>query len=154
MLQFLVNQFEHMHWANQKVIDILGKNGEALDEAIKMMGHVVSAEHIWLSRMRGQDPVLVPWTRLTLPECREYTAAHRVGYLDIIRHLNEERFRESISFLLTNGKAMSSTRGDILCHVPIHGAHHRGQILRLISQNDIKPPAIDYVLYSMQSADR
>lgn len=151
MFLSLVNQYKHMNWANQKLIKILWQDSVTLADAIKLISHIVSVEHIWLSRISGQDEIFAPWSKLTLPECQKCSASNCAEYLKIILHLNEERFHEPISYVLTNGQAMSSTRGDILGHVPIHGSHHRGQISRIISQNDIKPPTIDYLIYCMQT---
>ena len=140
-----------MCWANEAIIKVLLKDDGALAEAIGLMSHIVSAEHIWLSRIRGLNGMLAPWSALTLSECQEYAVSNCAGYLKIIRHLNEDSFDEPISFVLTNGKAMMSALGDILCHVPVHGAHHRGQITRILSRNNIEPPAIDYILYSLHT---
>ena len=151
MISFLVNQYTHMHWANGKLIEVLARDGGAVEEAVGLMGHIVSAEHVWLSRLCGREAALVPWSRLTLPECQDYAAANCAGYLELIPGLDGERLREPVSFVLTSGKAMSSTVGDILCHVPVHGSHHRGQICRILSRNHIAPPGIDYIVYSMQA---
>jgi len=151
MVTFLVNQYKHMHWANGKLIEVLGRDGAAVDETVGLMGHIVSAEHVWLSRLCRREAVLAPWSRLALPECRDYAAANCAGYLEMISGLDEERLREPVSFVVTSGKAMSSTVGDVLCHVPVHGSHHRGQICRILSRDHIAPPGIDYILYSMQA---
>ena len=151
MYSYLVNQYKHMSWANRKLIACLKQDGVALAEALDLMSHIVSAEHVWLSRIRGQAEILTPWSKLTLPECEDYAEANGGGYLDIVLQLSEKRLHEPICFKLTNGTPMSTPLEDILCHVPLHGAHHRGQIARIIAQNDIKPPAVDYIIYSMQT---
>ena len=151
MFSYLLNQYKHLHWANRKLLSVLSQDGDVLSEAVGLMSHIVSAEHIWLARIGGQEEALAPWSRLSVPDCEAYAAANSAGYLNIIAQLDEGRLEESISFKLTNGTPMTSTLGDILSHVVVHGAHHRGQVARIIAQNGMEVPAIDYIVYRMQS---
>ena len=46
---------------------------------------------------------------------------------------------EAIAFSFANGKPARMTRGEILLHVAMHAAGHRGQAALLLQNNAIQP---------------
>jgi uncharacterized damage-inducible protein DinB len=46
---------------------------------------------------------------------------------------------EAISFFFANGKPARMTRGEMLLHVAMHAAGHRGQAALLLQKNGIVP---------------
>jgi uncharacterized damage-inducible protein DinB len=46
---------------------------------------------------------------------------------------------EAISFSFANGKPARMTRGEMLLHVAMHAAGHRGQAALLLQKNGIQP---------------
>lgn len=53
--------------------------------------------------------------------------------------LSPERVDEVIDFSFANGEPASMTRGEMLLHVALHAAGHRGQIALLLQKNGIQP---------------
>lgn len=53
--------------------------------------------------------------------------------------LTPERVDEVIDFSFANGEPASMTRGEILLHVALHAAGHRGQVALLLQKNGIQP---------------
>lgn len=60
-------------------------------------------------------------------------------YANYADALMTERVDEVIDFSFSNGEPASMTRGEMLLHVAMHAAGHRGQIALLLQKNGIQP---------------
>ena len=54
---------------------------------------------------------------------------------------------QDVSYKDTEGVNHHTALKDILTHVANHGTHHRGQIATLLRQENIAPPASDFIFY-------
>ncbi|MDF1506258.1 DinB family protein, partial [Roseisolibacter sp. H3M3-2] len=59
-----------------------------------------------------------------------------------------------VEYRTTAGDARRSTVGQILSHVALHGAYHRGQVAMLVRDGGGAPSSTDYALYVWSAADR
>ena len=60
-------------------------------------------------------------------------------YADYADALMPEDVDEVIAFSFSNGEPASITRGEMLLHVAMHAAGHRGQVALLLQKNGIQP---------------
>ncbi|OJU31331.1 MAG: hypothetical protein BGN99_20055 [Alphaproteobacteria bacterium 65-37] len=60
-------------------------------------------------------------------------------YADYADTLRPEEVDEVIDFPFSNGEPASMTRGEMLLHVAMHAAGHRGQVALLLQKNGIQP---------------
>jgi uncharacterized damage-inducible protein DinB len=60
-------------------------------------------------------------------------------YVDYADALKPEEVDEPIAFRFANGKPARMTRGEMLLHVAMHAAGHRGQAALLLQKNGIVP---------------
>ena len=60
-------------------------------------------------------------------------------YADYADALVPERVDEVIAFSFSNDEPAHMTRGEILLHVAMHAAGHRGQVALLLMKNGIQP---------------
>ncbi len=60
-------------------------------------------------------------------------------YADYADTLQPDEVDEVITFSFANGEPASMTRGEILLHVAMHAAGHRGQVAFLLQKNGIQP---------------
>ena len=60
-------------------------------------------------------------------------------YADYADALRPEQVDETIDFAFSNGEPASMTRGEMLLHVAMHAAGHRGQVALLLQKNGIEP---------------
>ncbi|HKH66996.1 MAG TPA: DinB family protein [Reyranella sp.] len=60
-------------------------------------------------------------------------------YVDYADALKTEEVDEPIAFSFANGKPARMTRGEMLLHVAMHAAGHRGQAALLLQKNGIVP---------------
>jgi uncharacterized damage-inducible protein DinB len=92
------------------------------------MGHILGAEYLWLARLREEPAQLPVWPDLPVEQC-----AARLGELSSMWHeyladAGAGRVAERVTYTNSKGEEWTSTVEDILTHVTIHSAYHRGQI--------------------------
>jgi uncharacterized damage-inducible protein DinB len=64
------------------------------------------------------------------------TADWYAAYADALK---PEEVDEAIAFSFASGKTARMTRGEMLLHVALHAAGHRGQVALLLQKNGIEP---------------
>lgn len=116
------------------------------ERARRFMAHVVATEKLWLGRLEeDRTPPGQVWPDLTLERCQE-EADSMVGlwkpYLD---SLVPSRLAETIPYTNTRGESWTSAIGDILMHVVLHSAYHRGQIASELSTAGFEPATTDFI---------
>lgn len=127
-------------WANQEVLRAM-EQGAPPARSLKWMGHIVGAELLWLSRMQGRASELPVWPELTLQEC---TARLRPLPRAFAEALTGDLARP-VPYINSKGESWSSTVEDILIHVVIHSAYHRGQIASDMRNGGLEPAYTDYI---------
>jgi len=76
----------------------------------------------------------------SLEELSEAIKTSDRWYIDYVSSLDKAQLDERIDFTFTDGKPGRMSREEMLMHVTIHGACHRGQLGLLMMQNSIMPP--------------
>ncbi len=137
-------QFAYNAWANGEVLETIRKNGGS-ERAVQLMSHIVAAERVWLERLKQQPQSVPVWPQPNLDQCKADAAdlAHLWhDYLDLI---TAGDVAQEISYKNTKGELWSSTIVDILTHVIMHSAYHRGQIASHMRENGQTPAYTDYI---------
>jgi uncharacterized damage-inducible protein DinB len=142
MSRLLDRLLEYDHWANQETLKSLGQAIPPV-RSLKWMGHIIGAELLWWARMEGQTSPLSVWPDLSLKECgkRLGEVSQKLG--DIAAR--PERLGEKISYTNSKGEPWSSTVEEILTHIVIHSAYHRGQIAADARSAGQTPAYTDYI---------
>lgn len=137
---------EHMLWADDRVEAALLPHPTASPEALELYAHVLGAEQIWLARIRGgeQGPVWPDPNPAGLGELRRVV---REGYAGLLATLEDGDIDREVSYTNSAGLAFESTIGDILHHVFLHGAYHRGQVALLMRDVNREPAPTDYIAF-------
>lgn len=131
-------------WANAETLGSL-RQGDAPAKALRWMGHIVGAGTLWLARLRQEPSPMAVWPDLKLDECAAAIErlAHRwPRYLET---LAREDLEEGVGYRNSLGEYWTSTVGDILTHVPIHGAYHRAQIAAAVRESGGTPAYTDFI---------
>lgn len=140
--------FRHLAWADRRFLEAIDPADPRLEPAAKLMAHIVAAEHIWLGRARSRDlGDFKPWQELSPEECAELADRNAHGFLELAMTTTEPDLEKVIAYRTTRGDAMRTPLGDILLHVALHGAYHRGQIAALLRREDLAAPMTDFVLF-------
>ena len=108
------------------------------------MGHIIAAELLWLSRMEGRPSPLPVWPELSVEDCEE---RQRDLSSQLTRSLAgwANPLSRQVRYTNSKGEAWTSTVEDILTHLVIHSAYHRGQIASDVRAAGLEPAYTDYI---------
>jgi uncharacterized damage-inducible protein DinB len=113
-----------------------------------LYAHILGSEHVWLSRVNGSTPQFAVWPSLTLDEGERLARANAAAYQKLVSELTPETVRRSITYRNSAGDQFTSTLEDILTHVSMHGAYHRGQIAASLRAAGDTPIPTDYIAFA------
>jgi uncharacterized damage-inducible protein DinB len=146
----LLSLIDHVAWADAQVLAAIASIDVARSEraqATRLYAHVAGAEHIWLSRLEARRPVHPVWPELSL-EAAAALASESLAGLRAVADAAPEGLERLVEYQTTGGQLFRNTAADILSHVTLHGAYHRGQIALLTRQGGGTPVATDYIVYA------
>jgi uncharacterized damage-inducible protein DinB len=136
--------FEHDAWANGAALASL-RSAPALDQARGWLAHIVAAERLWLARLRQEPPTMPVWPDLDLDECALELVELQGDWSGWLETLDQDGLEEGVGYRTTKGEFWTSTVGDILTHVVLHGSYHRGQIASAIRAVGGTPANTDFI---------
>jgi uncharacterized damage-inducible protein DinB len=119
-----------------------------LKKDLDLYAHILGSEHNWLSRIQGNAPKLAIWPTLTLDECEKAAKENVSAFNALVSTLTPELLQKPITYRNSAGDQYTSTLEDILTHVSLHGAYHRGQIAASIRAGGDAPNPTDYIAFA------
>ena len=147
-VDFVRKLFEYDAWANQQALASLSTVSEAEERPRKLFAHVIGAQHVWLARFENPAPPSAqPWPVLSVSECRACIDELHGQWMKLLSGLTPEKLADSLVYRNTKGDEYRTPIGDVLMHLVMHSAYHRGQVAAAVRQAGGKPAATDYVVY-------
>jgi uncharacterized damage-inducible protein DinB len=145
MLNWLRRLYDAVFWADGRVLDSLDDGDVA---ARRYFHHLLAAERVWLLRLRGEDSSgQAIWPELTETEARSMATENQEGYRRYLEHLSENDLEGWVEYANQSGRRYRTATADILTHVAMHGAYHRGQIARAKREAGGVPVNTDFITY-------
>ena len=139
--------FEHLRWADERVHASLLAAVNPPPQTLELFAHLLATEHVWLSRMRGEKPEIAVWPDLSLAQCAELATRNADELSALVESLDEIALDGGITYRNSAGAEFTSTIRDILIHVALHGAYHRGQIAAAVRAGGDTPASTDYIAF-------
>jgi uncharacterized damage-inducible protein DinB len=154
---YLKRQFVYDGWANREVLKVIGAAGGepprpkndtwgTLDgnrRSLQLMSHILAAERVWLERLK-QVPQSVPvWPEPDLGQCEAEAGLLERQWLEYLKAVAD--LSQAVSYKNTKGELWSSSVGDVLTHVLMHSAYHRGQIASHMREQGMTPAYTDFI---------
>lgn len=138
-------EFTYDDWANREVLRHLQRESSPPASCVAWFAHVLGAQSVWLARLTGAHAALGVWPKRTLDELEPELARLFAGWTAYLEHLGPADLAGTVSYVNTQGQPFDSRREDVLSHVLLHGAHHRGQIASALREAGLTPPTTDYI---------
>ena len=110
-----------------------------------MLAHIVSAERLWLERLLLQKQTYPVWPQFALPQCQLEIGELPRLWKNYLASLGEDGLAGSLTYQNTKGESFSSQKQDILLHVVMHSAYHRGQIAADTRAAGFTPAYTDFI---------
>jgi uncharacterized damage-inducible protein DinB len=162
-LEDIKRLFSYTEWANDLAMDAAKRlPDESLRRDVGIshrsifgtLVHMAGAEWIWLERWHGRSPGKTEaWTNWSIESCAD-VATLKDRWTDLVNQrtryvaeLDESRLAAELAFKLLSGDASSMPLINQMQHVVNHATMHRGQIVGMIRQFGIEPPATDLIFY-------
>lgn len=145
--------FDYDAWGNRESLGSLDPARAGLERAIKVFGHIIGAQRVWLARLEQRQPPLpVPWPELSLEECGPAIDDLSAQWKQFLSGIEAGQLDRDVVYRNTKGIEFRTPLADILQHVVTHSAYHRGQIAAAVRQAGGVPAPTDYVVYVRQHA--
>jgi uncharacterized damage-inducible protein DinB len=147
-MRHLERLFEHMVWADRRVLAGLRSNGGSDPRALEYYAHVLGAEHIWFVRIAGREREFAVWPPApSLDDCAALAERNRSDYAALLGGMHDGDGDREIAYRNSAGDFFVSRLEDILLHVALHGAYHRGQVSLMVRQSGGEPVPTDYIAF-------
>ncbi len=149
LLDYFRRQFAYDVWANQEVLAAIEANQAGLVRSIELFAHILSAERLWLERIRQQPPSLAPslavWPESNLEQCEAQATEMNRLWREYFDELSVADLPQPVPYKNSKGETYTSTVEDILTHILLHSAYHRGQIASHMRANGKTPAYTDFI---------
>jgi uncharacterized damage-inducible protein DinB len=145
MSEILPQLFQHLKWADERVHASLVDAATPPPHTLVLFAHIVAAEHVWLSRIRGEKPEVPVWPQLSLAQCAQLGARNANEFLALVESVDETALDNGITYRTSAGDQFTTSLRDILIHVALHGTYHRGQIAAAVRAGGDTPASTDYI---------
>jgi uncharacterized damage-inducible protein DinB len=137
----------YKRWATNGLNEVLAETLERLpaDERsviLRLLDHVQAVDDIFRHNLEARPHGYRAPRSVELPSFDALASQARATanwYADYADALRPEQVDEAIAFSFSNGEGASMTRGEMLLHVAMHAAGHRGQVALLLQKNGIQP---------------
>ncbi len=145
----LRRQFAYDAWANREVLTEIEKDVDGNVRSLQLILHILAAERLWLDRLLGIPQSVAVWPEGDLAWCETHIAdlaRSWSGFLDKTSDLGQ-----TISYKNSKGERWTSSVADVLTHVILHSAYHRGQIASHMRAKGQTPAYTDFIHGARQS---
>ncbi len=143
MTDLLEKLYEHNAWAHDAIVAELRRAAPDAD-TLRLLAHVVAAEHLWLARIDGVKPRVAVWPALALDEIVTLEAENRARFRALLARPDDTGPRR-VRYRNSAGNEFANDVESILTHVAMHGHYHRGQIARSMRAAAREPVYTDYI---------
>ena len=137
----------YKRWATNGLNAVIAENLDRMpaDERtliLRLLDHIQAVDEIFRHNLEARPHGFVAPRSAELPSFDTLVSKARAiadWYADYADALTPEMVDEAIAFSFSNGEPARMTRGEMLLHVAMHAAGHRGQVALLLQWNGIQP---------------
>lgn len=141
--------FEYDYWGNREALASLASTDS--EKPLKIVGHVIGAQRAWLNRLEPEGATIFePWPTLSLNESKSAVEDLHQRWLALLDKLSPEQMSKDLVYRNSKGIEFRTPVEDVMQHVVLHSAYHRGQVAVAIREAGGKPAATDYTVYLRQ----
>jgi uncharacterized damage-inducible protein DinB len=145
MLEHIGSLFSYDGWANREVLDSMRALDAPPARSTELLAHIVSAERLWLERLLAERQTLPVWPLFNLDQIKLQIEDLPGLWKNYLTSLGEAGLSASLTYKNTKGETFTSRKQDILLHVIMHSAYHRGQIAADMRAAGFSPASTDFI---------
>jgi uncharacterized damage-inducible protein DinB len=137
-------QLAYDQWANHEVLLAIESSG-ADERSLALLAHILSAERLWLERIKQEPQSSSVWPKANLENCRAQVEQIGQAWREYLEQLTERDLARPVAYRNSKGEMWTSNFADILTHVILHSAYHRGQIASHMRGQGKTPAYTDFI---------
>lgn len=149
------SQLLYKAWANKQTLDEIEKidrvkYSDQLIMAIRLLNHAYVVDKIFIAHLTNTShPYTATNTKDTpsIKELRQSVEKTDQWLINFSKTVSPTELNNTIKFTFTDGDAGSMSVRDILSHLVIHGAYHRGNIGMLLADCELGKPNDTFTRY-------
>ncbi len=145
LADYLRREFAYDEWANREVLNAIRTNGGPNERSLQLISHILAAERVWMERLKRQPQSVPVWPEPDLAQCEAEAAELGRLWLEFLDLITAGDVSQSITYKNSKGEQWTSTIVDVLTHVVLHSAYHRGQIATLMRGIGQTPAYTDFI---------
>lgn len=149
----------YSHWASRKVLaaalqltmeQLERTNGVSHGSIAGTLAHIYLADRIWQERITSADKPVV-WDA-SIADAEAAWPGIQQAWETWSEALADGDLEKAVPYKSIAGNPAENTAGEIVTHVVNHATLHRGQIVGMIRQLGVQPPATDFIFYLRELA--
>ena len=149
-IEHLRHLFAYNDWANRRTIASL--RAQASEKARRILAHLLITETEYFERLYGKDSTNFDfWPDLTIDECSRIARENHERFERLLEQFDDEGLGMKAAYRTSEGVPHENTYRELLTHVLMHSATHRGNIVLQMRGEGLEPPKVDYVIYLRES---
>lgn len=145
LADYLRRQFVYDAWANQEVLNAIRTQGGGDARSLEFMCHILAAERLWLERLQQQPQSVPVWPKPDFAWCQAEASEMGSRWHKFLDLITAGDVNLTVSYTNSKGEPWENTIMDVLTHVIMHSAYHRGQIASHMRANGQTPACTDFI---------
>ncbi|MBS1538951.1 MAG: DinB family protein [Bacteroidetes bacterium] len=145
-------QFDYDAWANAlTVLSLEQVEGSVAEPPLALMSHIFATQRIWLMRLIGETTppkTTDVFPQYSVDECGEQCVEFIDFWKEFFKDLSPKELYANVRYKNTKGEEFTNTVCDILTHITVHSAYHRGQIATALREAGHTPAVTDFIAYA------
>jgi uncharacterized damage-inducible protein DinB len=143
MLEHFRRLFAYDEWANREVLAGLRQNPNP--RSLELLAHVLAAQKVWLERLVQEKQSVPVWPEFTLEQCEARISDLSRARGNYFAGMTPAALTGTVRYQNTKGESFSNSTQDVLMHVVMHSAYHRGQIATQMRAAGLTPASTDFI---------
>lgn len=144
LIAYFRRQFAYNGWANRETLASMRRQ-KADERSLALMSHILSAERLWMERLKQEPQSLPVWPVAGLAQCQRQIEEMGQLWCAYLDGMGAHDLQRSASYKNSKGEPWTSSVVDILTHVLLHSAYHRGQIASHMRESGLTPAYTDFI---------
>jgi uncharacterized damage-inducible protein DinB len=143
--QYFLRNFTYDHWANHECLSALSAANPVPSKVLRLIAHTLSAQKLWLERLQRVPQSVAVWPSSTFEDCGALADEMLSAWKKYVTDLPPADLEKEIDYRNSKGEAWSSRVEDVLTHVLMHSAYHRGQVALEMRAAGLQPAYTDFI---------
>lgn len=143
--EYFRKMFHYDTWANHECLNALRTAAAQPPQVLRLLSHILAAQKLWLERLQQIPQSVVVWPSSTIEDCDALADEMLTAWTRYLTELPPAGLDKEIDYRNSKGERWSSRVEDIITHVLMHSAYHRGQAALEMRAAGLQPAYTDFI---------